>query len=356
VAQGEPFRILNADEPGQRAEWLVLWQAWPDREVFAHPGYVALFSPTPDHAICAAWNSPTGGVLFPLILREIDQEQWAGKSGGLVDLTSPYGYGGPFVWGDVDDGAFWRQFQNWARSTGAVSCFARLSLFGDALLSQTGSELINAPNVVRSLDLAPDALWMDYEHKVRKNVKRAQREGVYVERDRSGARIDDFLSIYEGTMDRRGASAAYYFGKDFFLRLIRDLDGQFVFFHAFHDRTLISTELVLVSATHIYSFLGGTRAEAFDLRPNDFLKHEIILWGQRSGKRAFVLGGGYGGPDGIFRHKLSFAPNGETAFRTSQMVFDSDAYNHLVAMRAAWEIRQGREWQPRPGFFPAYRA
>ena len=349
VDQGGAFRILNGVEAADRAQWLALWHEWPSREVFAHPNYVGLFASTQEHAACAAWSSPTGGVLFPLILRSIGQEEWASASGGLLDLTSPYGYGGPFTWGDVDDAAFWHELRRWASSRGVVSCFARLSLFGDGLLGPTGGEQLNAPNVVRSLDLAPDALWMDYEHKVRKNVKRAQREGVYVEVDASASRLDDFLSIYNGTMDRRGASSAYYFDRDFFLRLIRGLEGQFEFFHAFHEGAV-------VSESHIYSFLGGTRAEAFDLRPNDLLKHEIILWGQRSGKRAFVLGGGYGGPDGIFRYKLSFAPKGEVPFRTSQIVFECDAYDRLVAMRAAWEVRQGREWQPRPGFFPAYRA
>ena len=350
------FRILNAAENIEREQWLALWHEWPSREVFAHPGYVGLFSPTLDRATCAAWSSPTGGVLFPLILRSIDQEEWASGPDGLVDLAGPYGYGGPFRWGDVDDAAFWREFQRWANSRRVVSCFTRLSLFGDEILSPTGCEQLNAPNVVRSLHLAPDALWMDYEHKVRKNVKRAQREGVYVEVDASAARLDDFFSIYNGTMDRRGASPAYYFDRNFFLRLIRDLEGQFMFFHALHDGALVSTELVLVSENYIYSFLGGTKGEAFELRSNDLLKHEIILWGQRSGKRAFVLGGGYGGPDGIFRYKLSFAPKGEVPFRTSKMVFECDAYDRLVAMRAAWEVRQGREWQPRPGFFPAYRA
>jgi hypothetical protein len=356
VYQEGRFRLLDAAEPEACAQWLAMWHAWPGREVFAHPGYAGLFSPRPDHVLCAAWNSPVGGVLFPLILRPIDGEEWIDTPSGLADVTSPYGYGGPFCWGDVDAAAFWSEFRRWASRRGVVSCFARLSVFENGLLGPTGCEHVNAPNVVRGLDLAPDALWMDYEHKVRKNVKRARREGLHVEIDASGSRLDDFLAIYHGTMDRRGASSSYYFDRNFFLTLVRDLEGQFVFFHAFHDAAVVSSELVLVSAYHLYSFLGGTRADAFALRPNDLLKHEIILWGQRAGKQAFVLGGGYGGPDGIFRHKLSFAPGGEVPFRTSQMVLDPAAYDRLTATRAAWEARQGREWNARPGFFPAYRA
>lgn len=354
--QAGSLTILNAADTSSREQWLALWQAWPGREVFAHPAYVELFSQATGQALCAAWISTQGGVLFPLILRPIDQEPWGCESAGLVDLTGPYGYGGPFCWGNVDQARFWLELQRWASASHTVSCFSRLSLFVDELLAPPVGEHLNAMNVVRSLDLSPDAIWMDYEHKVRKNVKRAQREGVYVETDPSGTRIDDFLSIYNATLDRRGASSSYYFDRDFLQKLVRSLDGQFVFFHALHEGIVISTELVLLSATHMYSFLGGTRADAFTLRANDLLKHEIILWGQRIGKQAFVLGGGYGQADGIFRYKLSFAPKGATSFRTSQIVFDRDAYHQLVAMRAAWEARKGNEWQPRSGFFPAYRA
>lgn len=197
---------------------------------------------------------------------------------------------------------------------------------------------------------------MEYEHKVRKNVKRARQEGVRVEVDLEGSRLGEFLTIYHATMDRRGASDSYYLGGEFFERLVLGLPGQFVFFHALHGEAVVASELVLTSRDHLYSFLGGTRAEAFHLRPNDLLKHEANLWGLRSGMKAFVLGGGYRGRDGIYRYKLSFAPHGEVQFRTGRIVFDLQAYDRLLNARRAWEGVRGHQWQPQPGFFPAYRA
>ncbi len=352
------FRLLCADEPPDTAAWLALWNRWPARQVSAHPNFGALFAGPGDRVVCAALEWLDGGILFPLILRLVNHEEWAVSGPAFWDATSPYGYGGPFCWGcgaaEVQE--FWSGLQRWAADEGVVSLFARLSLFPEELAAFEGTVLDNRPNVVRSLDLPSEALWMDYEHKVRKNVKHAQRVGVRVEVDLDGSRLDEFLSIYHATMDRRGAEASYYFGRTFLDRLVAGLPGQFAFFHALHGETVVSTELVLVSRDHIYSFLGGTRADAFDLRPNDLLKHEIILWGQRAGKKAFVLGGGYGGPDGIFRYKVSFSPHGEVPFRTGQIIFDQQAYDRLIDARRAWERLQGRVWQPRPGFFPAYRA
>ena len=350
--------MLEASRNRDLASWLTTLEEWPDGEVSAHPGYGALFAAPGDRVVCAQLKRRDGGILFPLILRPVGREVWAGGRAAVWDATSPYGYGGPFCWGCGLDEAqqFWSGLRSWAENEGVVSLFARLSLFPGQVAPFDGEVCVNAPNVVRSLDIAPAALWMEYEHKVRKNVKRAQREDVRVEVDLSGSRLDDFLPIYNETMDRRGAAPAYYFDRAFFERLAASLPGQFAYFHALHGDAVVSTELVLVATHHIYSFLGGTKAEAFGLRPNDLLKHEIILWGQSTGKRAFVLGGGYGGRDGIFRYKLSFAPGGEVPFRTGRIIFDPRAYSELVEARRSWEVGQGCEWRQRPGFFPAYRA
>jgi CelD/BcsL family acetyltransferase involved in cellulose biosynthesis len=352
--QNSEFTVLDASREADRNQWLDLWNDWPDREVFAHPGWVDLFRGEEDHSICVVLKSDGGCILFPLIARPIDQEPW-GKGFDCIDLASPYGYGGPFRWGNVDESVFWAEFQIWAKAKNVVSCFARLSLFRDHAVSPPGSEKFNAANVIRYLELAPDELWMDYAHKVRKNVKRAQREGVRVEIDFSGSRIEEFLAIYYATMDRRGASQAYYFNRSFFARLIGALKGQFVFFHALHRGALVSTELVLSSATHIYSFLGGTLDQLFDLRPNDMIKHEIILWGCHEKKQAYVLGGGYGAEDGILRYKRSFAPKGDVSFNTLQLIIDHELYDRLIATRASFEARHSTDW-PRHNFFPAYRA
>src|ERR1035438_1807073 len=115
-------------------------------------------------------------------------------------------------------------------------------------------------------------------------------------------------------MDRRNAGEAYYFPREYFERIHADLKGQFAYFHALIGGAVVSTELVLVSAQRVYSFLGGTDAAWFHVRPNDLLKVEIMNWARSAGKTEFVLGGGYARGDGIYRYKLSFAPSGSVPF------------------------------------------
>jgi hypothetical protein len=352
------FRVWNANDPSEAKAWERCWSEWPGREVYAHPGYVRLFGTEAAAPMCAAWESEDCGVLYPFLLRDLTGEPFCPPGvAPASDVITPYGYGGPFRWGDSQciASAFWREFDGWAHRRGVISEFIRFGLFQDALLDYPGRKEEKQANVVRSLNADGDALWMDFEHKVRKNVNKAQRSGVLVEIDPHGDRLDEFLVVYTRTMERRGALDQYYFTRDFFERIRDNLSGQFAYFHALHADSVISTELVLLSDYAVYSFLGGTLEEAFDLRPNDLLKYEIILWAKRQGKRTFVLGGGYQPRDGVFRYKLAFAPRGGVAFYTGWRVLDDEMYGRLIARRADLARTSGTEWTPRPGFFPAYR-
>lgn len=350
------FTVLNAGVPSERAQWIDTWSSWASHEVSAHPGYVELFTHETDTALCAIMSSTEGTVLFPFILRHLSSESWVEPGDTRCDLVSPYGYGGPFAWGEPSPREFWADFDDWAGANQLVCSFVRFSLFPEQLIPFSGTVEDNALNVVRVLDPAIGAVWLNYDHKVRKNVNKAQRNGLKVDIDLDGQRLDDFLAVYYSTLERRNALAAYYFSPAFFRKLVNDLYGQFVFFHTLHKERVVSTELVLVSVDHIYSFLGGTLRDAFYLRPNELLKHTIIEWGKDQGKRTYVLGGGYSGQDGIFHYKLSFAPQGQVPFRVGKRIYDPVAYERLIQLRRRWEFSQGRQWQPRDGYFPTYRA
>ena len=317
------FAVLSPEDPG----WLERWEAWPEREVHAHPEYVRLYQDE-GRPLCAVAD----GVLYPFLLRA-----------DPADILTPYGYGGAFRTGEADAEAFWRDFDAWAAELGVVSELVRLSLFPERLLPYPGERERRLVNVVRDLAPGAEELWMDYEHKVRKNVKKARRSGLRVEIDEAGARLDEFARLYEHTLDRRGAAERYRFSRGFFERIRDRLAGHFVLAHVLDGEQVVSTELALLSATSAYSFLGGTDEAAFELRANDLLKHELILWAKEAGKRRFVLGGGQREDDGIFRYKRSFAPHGLVPFELGTRILDPERYAELSA---------GRE----TAHFPAYRS
>lgn len=278
-------------------------------------------------------------------------EKMQGKiaDGEYFDLVSPYGYGGFF--GTITDyEELNRAYNDFCVSQNYICEFVRFELFGDYYAHYDGETETRTHNVVRNLEMSLDEMWMDFKQKVRKNVKKATGNNLEIIIENTGEYLQDFLGIYYSTMDRSNAENEYYFSKQFY-EMLNKMKDNIMYFHVVYEGKVISTELVIYGAENCYSYLGGTNREYFDLRPNDFLKYEIIKWAKQKGLKNFVLGGGYGADDGIFQYKTCLAPNGIVDFYIGRKVFDKENYSKLVAIRA--------EDNPEcleSSYFPKYRA
>lgn len=270
------------------------------------------------------------------------------------DVITPYGYGGPVIIdGNASSGLLAGYYAAWSaycHENGIVAEFIRFHLFDNTDLRNTfPGEIVHiSDNVVRRLDDTMDVMWMEFEHKVRKNVKKAQSNGLTVTIDGTGTELSEFLNIYYSTMERNNAKDYYYFNRAYFQSIINTLPGRFMFFHVWKDDTIVSTELVLCSDKYVYSFLGGTMDEYYSMRPNDLLKYEIIKWGKETRHIAFILGGGYGGNDGIYRYKKAFAPGDDVPFYIGRLIHNKYIYDALVEKRKL-------DGPINEGFFPQYR-
>jgi hypothetical protein len=302
--------------------------------------------------VCLLGEDAGGTILFPLLLRPLAAEPWAAEGERRWDAITPYGYGGPFAWGAPGADAFWRSYAGWCAEARVVSTFARLSLFPEQLASLPGGVEERAPNVAVPLEGDAESLWRGYDTRVRRWIRVAEGSGLRVERDDRAARLDGFLAVYEHTMRRHGAGDWYYFPRALFEAIRDHLHGQYTFFHTLSGDEVVSSDLVLESAEHVYYFLGGTLTEAFPLGPNYLLKHAVATWAQRLGKRRYVLGGGYEPGDGVFRYKRGWARHGEVPFRVACWTHDGPGSRALAERRAS---HAGGAWTPRAGFFPPYR-
>ena len=66
-----------------------------------------------------------------------------------------------------------------------------------------------------------------------------------------------------------------------------------------------------------YSFLGGTLSDFYKFRPNEILKHNLILFLKKNGLKKYCLGGGHKINDGIYKYKKKFSK-------------DTDSYNFYI--------------------------
>ena len=353
---GRPtVHVLDASIPTERSVWLQIWQRWPNREVWAHPEYVSLFGRPGDRAICVAMEDSCGGVIFPLLLRSLENEPWAKDGDRCFDLTSAYGYGGPFSWGTPDVTTFWDRFDQWANAQKVVSLFTRLPLFEDQTIPFMGEVVTKGPSVVIPLEGGEASILKNYERSVREVLRQSKRKGVSVVVDPHGDRLEEFLAVYYSTMERRTASSGYFFPRTLFTALRERLSTHVVFFHALHENHVVSTELQLISQAHTYAFLGGTTETGLTHRANTALRHRTNVWGSENGKSHMVFGGSHRENDGLLSYKKRFAPQSLRTFQVGTRVFNPDQYMCLIEQRRVWAAGQGQVWAPSEGFFPVYR-
>ncbi|MDD3138964.1 MAG: GNAT family N-acetyltransferase [Lachnospiraceae bacterium] len=336
-------------------EWNSIVRSFSDYDVFYLNEYVCAFMQEDEkngEPILLYYENGNDRAINVVFKRDVSKdEKFSGKitDNTYFDLVSPYGYGG-FL-GEVEDYELLNSaYNDFCHSQHYICEFVRFELFGEYYANYDGEVETRTHNVVRNLELSVDELWMDFKQKVRKNVKKANSYNLEIVIENTDEHLDDFLKIYYSTMDRSSAENEYYFSKDFF-STINSMKDNIMYFHVIHEDKVISTELVIYGAENCYSYLGGTDREYFDLRPNDFLKYEIIKWAKEKGLKNFVLGGGYGADDGIFQYKTCLAPHGIVDFYIGRKVFDLNNYNMLVELRSK-ENPSCIETK----YFPKYRA
>ena len=324
-------------------------------DLYFNPNYARVYESIDGKSDTFLFQSPYGKIQNTFILRpikwELDGQKW-------YDIVTPYGYGGPIILecNDIEKlmEGYQQAFTSYCQEKNIVCEFIRFHLFDNVdvrehYYGQTANVL---DNVVVDTALDYDTIWMNYEHKVRKNVKKARNNGLEICIEQNLNHLDDFLNIYYATMDRNQATDYYYFKRSYFEDIARLLPENYIYFHVMKDGVVIATELVLCSENYAYSFLGGTNEAYYAMRPNDFLKDCIIRWCSETGRKYFVLGGGYHKDDGIYRYKRSFTQLEDIPFYVGRAVLNQPIYDRLVQLRA----EESPDFDRESNYFPLYRA
>jgi len=342
ISKMAKHHILSAHDS---AVWMSFLAKTSAPDIHFTPGYAQIFSQEGD-ARLFVYEKGDQLVVYPFLLRQVTI-----SAGNYYDITSPYGYGGPLYSKDVDKSLindFYTRFQQYCQENKIITEFIRFhpllqnhEIMSDQLEVQRSSTVV-------FIDLAKDndEIWVGYQRSNRKNIKKAEREGVKVTIEATPQHFAEFMDIYLQTMQRNLADQFYYFSPAFFNQLHLNLKNQYVYAHAWLNGQLVSTELLLYNQNYIHSFLGGTLAEYFPYRPNNLLKHEVIKWAKQQGIRYFILGGGKSDDDGIFKYKNTFS--GDLAgYYIGKKIHDWDTVVKLTGAISQVDTDTG--------YFPPYR-
>jgi hypothetical protein len=282
-------------------------------------------------------EGPGGHVVFACLVREIP--------GGGLDVTTPYGYGGPVAAGDQPSvERFYELYERWCSDRGIVTTFVRFHpLFANhrQAPSQIRVELL-APTIGWRVDEGRDLL-AGMHSKHRNVVRKAAASGVTVSAVAGAADLAPFVELYEETMRRRDAAPFYFFPPAYWERL-PSLGERLVVFDAVLDGELLASALCLSTRPWLHYHLSATSDRARTTGASNLLLFEAATWAQARGFTRFQLGGGLGGrEDSLYEFKRRFDPEGICEAAVGKAVHDPERYAALAGDAGL------------DGFFPAYR-
>lgn len=281
----------------------------------------------------------------------------------VFDVISPYGYPGILLSKAAINAP---EFPNAALdamkqeffSRGICSAFFRLHpILNDSFTEvfKTGTFQLTGETV--SVDLSLPNLWSHTRKGHRSTINKCKRLGMVAKMVPFQDYLDEFIAIYEETMQRVNARTGYYtFNSEYFTHMNDLLGFNLHLCIVQYENQVACAGLYTECCGIVQSTLGGTRNQFVHLSPGSLETDHARYWAQERGNKFLHLGGGVGGSteDSLFVFKAGFSQLNHK-FLTSQLIIDEDKYHYLVELKAKLLGKTAAQLL-HSNFFPAYRS
>lgn len=278
-------------------------------------------------------------ITYPVMMSDISEfkpfREYLPKN-TYFDFTTPYGYGGMIYDGNPysdDIKQFISELSDYAQENNIVSQFIR---FHPILKNYENVEqqcnVLHMKNTVYIDTSSPEIICSNFDRKNRNMIRKSIKSGVKIIHD-YGERIDEFISIYNQTMERNKADDYYYFKKPYFQKLIDDLKENLIVFYAVYQNQIVGSSIFFYNEKYMHYHLSGALDIGRSLGVTNHLLYDAAKWAVQKGCKTLHLGGGVGITDSLLDFKKQFNKNGLAEFCIGGNIFNNDIYNKLIEIR-----------------------
>lgn len=335
----------------QAKEWDELVHSFANYDVYYLSGYVKAFQIHGDGEPQLFYYNENGlRGIYVYMKRKTAIE-------GVYDSITPYGYGGFLLEGDESEEnikSLWKAYVEKMKSENIVDNFVRYHpVLANAIPMKVCSDVIDLGKTV-SMDLSSeDVIWKNIHSKNRNMIRKAEKNGIVIKHGQGLELFDDFIKIYNATMDKDNADPYYYFKPEFYKSIHEDLNDNYEMFWAEYEGKIIAMSIMIFANGRLNYHLSGSDLQYRNLAPSNLLLYKAAMWGMEKGMNTFHLGGGVGsGEDNLYKFKIAFNRFSDCQFSIAKHVFDNEKYDELVAERASCDAEFDKESK----FFPLYRS
>ena len=335
----------------EQKEWDELVHSFANYDVYYLSGYVKAFQIHGDGEPQLFYYNKNGlRGIYVYMKRKTAIE-------GIYDSITPYGYGGFLLEGDESEEnikSLWKAYVEKMKSENIVDNFVRYHpVLANAIPMKVCSDVIDLGKTV-AMDLtSEEVIWKNIHSKNRNMIRKAEKNGIIIKHGQGLELFDDFIKIYNATMDKDNAEAYYYFKPEFYKSIHEDLKDNYEMFWAEYEGKTIAMSIMIFANGRLNYHLSGSNLQYRNLAPSNLLLYKAAMWGMEKGMKTFHLGGGVGsGEDNLYKFKIAFNRFSDCHFSIAKHIFDQGKYNELVEERASHDTDFDRENK----FFPLYRS
>lgn len=293
--------------------------------------YVTLYRSEYAIPCCLVCQEDEKVMLFPMLKKEI-QEYW--------DFETPYGYGGPIA--NTEDKEWCNKALDemvvYLRKAGCVCGFFRFHplLHNEELCISKFSVLYDRPTIAINTRVSEEEIWnTQITSKNRNMIRKAIKNNLEYRAEFDFASIDEFVKLYNRTMERLSAEAFYFFDMKYYDKFISQLAGHAFLGTVRKDDQLICAALFMYSQDYGHYHLEGSDGSFSGA--NNYLLWMTALEMHRMGIKEFHLGGGSDPAEdnSLLKFKKSFSHN-EKCFHIGKAIYNEEVYRKLCT---EWEAK-----------------
>jgi hypothetical protein len=350
------FSIIKIDNFNK---WDEIVKSFKDYDVYYLSSYTKAFQIHGDgEPLLIYYEDGTIRAINVVMKRDISKDKHFSSElleNSYFDITTPYGYGGFLIDGEVTQDNLKRlndEYISLCKRNGIISEFVRFHPVLNNCNSLENIYDISRLGKTITINLeSQEQIWNDLTPKNRNVIRKAIKSGIEIFWGRSAELYSRFIEIYNSTMDRDNAKDYYYFQKDFYDSVLYDLKYNTMMFYAVYQGNIIAMSMILFSNQQMHYHLSASNREYQSLAPTNLLLFEVACWGVMNGYKSLHLGGGLGSSeDNLFKFKKAFNRNSDNTFTIGKKIFDMEKYNELITIR-----RNDSSKEYNHNFFPEYR-
>ena len=299
-----------------------------NKDIYFTEEYVKLYETKKKEAICFVYVEDDSVFLLPFLKEKIFQTEY-------FDFETSYGYSGP-VTNNYEErflSKAWLEFENILKSNNFIAGFIRLHpILENYKITEKYIETYNDRKTI-SIDLSQseEDIWHNQIHSKHRNViRKAVSEGLIYEVDDSYRYLDEFYNLYNLTMKRINANPFYYFKKEYYEKIVKNLKEKSFLGVVKSDNKIIAMAIFLYSEYYGHYHLAGSLEKYLKYYPNNFMIYKTALEMKKRALLNFHLGGGLSSSldDPLYKFKKRFSKT-EKDFKIAKIITNENVYQDL---------------------------